>query len=384
MGRSSGAGSGGAGGGFSGGGRSSGGFSGGARSGGRSARPSSYGPGPGFGPRGGFGGPLGGYPRRRYGSGSFMGGFLGSLLGSAMSDTQKPATPPSSPTTSGAPSSPEAGSSVPRSSQGGAGGCGCGTLFILLCVVLLAWGLFSAFGCDQSGSSAGSGAYAGVASTHQREKLPQGTAQITPYYNDLDGDWIHNTALLEEGLRAFADKTGVMPYVYILPNGSTTSTSELTQIAQEVYEQNFDDEGHFVLVFCDNGQGGYNCGYCTGSAARSVMDDEAVSILAKHLDASYANQNLSEEEIFSQAFLKTAQEIMADPAEAQRPFIVGAVVVGAGAVALVLWGVHKRRAAKREAEQKRLDDLLNQPLETFGDQELDDLEKKYTDKGSSQ
>ena len=335
---------------------------------------------------GGFGGPPMGYPRRRYRDGSFMGGFLGSMLGSSMSSSKKTTT--SSSSGSGAPSNPTTPSNStpntppPTTAQESSGGCGCGSLFILLCIVLLAWALFSAFGCG--GSHNGSGLYSEATSTHQREKLPAGTAQITPYFNDLDGDWIHNTNVLETGLRAFADETGVMPYVYILPNGYTTSTSELTRTAEEVYQDNFDDEGHFVLVFCDNGHGGYNCGYCVGSAARSIMDDEAVSVLAKNLDDAYANQSLSEEEIFSEAFSETAAEIMADPAEAQRPLVIGAIMLGVFVVAMILLGAHKTREEKRQAEQKRLDDLLNQPLETFGDQELDDLEKKYTDKGSSE
>ena len=75
---------------------------------------------------------------------------------------------------------------------------------------------------------------------------------------------------------------------------------------------------------------------------------------------------------------------MADPAEAKRPLIVGAVAIVVLAVAVTLYGAYKNREKKRQAEQKRLDDLLNQPLETFGDQELEDLEKKYTDKGPSE
>ena len=239
-----------------------------------------------------------------------MGGFLGSMLGSSMGNSSKRATAASSSQPAPAASSnPGADSTPPATPQESTGGCGCGTLFVLLCAALLAWALFSAFGCAGSGDGAGSGAYASASSTHQREKLPAGTAQITPYYNDLDGDWIHNTAVLETGLRAFADETGVMPYVYILPNGYTTSTAELTQTAQEVYAQNFDDEGHFVLVFCDNGSGGYNCGYCVGSAARSVMDDEAVGILRDYLDRYYTS-DYSDEEYFGKVFADTASRIM--------------------------------------------------------------------------
>ena len=96
--------------------------------------------------------------------------------------------------------------------------------------------------------------------------------------------------------------TGVRPYLVILPNGTTASTGRLTEMAEQVYDESFSDEGHFVLVFCDNGSGGYNCGYSVGSAARSVMDDEACRILAKELDRAYGDRALSEEQIVSQAF----------------------------------------------------------------------------------
>ena len=65
---------------------------------------------------------------------------------------------------------------------------------------------------------------------------------------------------LESGMRQFYQETGVQPYLYLLPNGSVTSTTELTAMAEELYPQLFTDEGHFLLVFCDNGAGSYNCG----------------------------------------------------------------------------------------------------------------------------
>ena len=45
---------------------------------------------------------------------------------------------------------------------------------------------------------------------------------------------------------------------------------------------------------------------------------------------------------------------------------------------LVYFGVKNYRASK-EREAKRMEEVLNTPLETFGDQDLEDLEKKYQD-----
>ncbi len=348
MGRSGGGASGGGGGGFSGGGRASGGFSGGSRSGGRSSSGGGRPP-MGFGPMGPLGpmGPMG--PRRYRGgsSGSFWGGMLGGMIGSSLGGSGRRTTARQAPAPAaqqgqggapGVPVSPAGQAGAPASS----GGCGCGTVFIAVCAVLL----------------------------------------VTPLYTDRDGDWVHNTSQLEGGMEEFWRLTGVRPYLVILPNGTTASTGRLTEMAEQVYDESFSDEGHFVLVFCDNGSGGYNCGYSVGSAARSVMDDEACRILAKELDRAYGDRSLSEEQIFSQAFERTAVQIMADPAEGRRSGLMlagglGVCIVGAGGY--MLW---RRRRARQKERDRHLDEMLNKPLETFGDQDLADLEKKYADKAS--
>ena len=131
----------------------------------------------------------------------------------------------------------------------------------------------------------------------------------TGYYTDADGGWIHNPEFFEGSLRYFGQMTGVQPYVYILPNGTTTSTSDLQSRAEKLYGELFTDDAHFILVFCDDGEGGYNCGYAVGSQAKTIMDSEAISILADYLDRYYSDFSLSEEEIFSNAFAKTAEHI---------------------------------------------------------------------------
>ena len=247
MGRSGGGG-GGFGGGFSGGGGFGGSFSGG---GGRSGGFGGFG----GGRSGGFGGtPFGG----GHGSGGngFLGGLiLGQLLGGRGSGGggRQPAPP-------------QGGSGGPSGQGGPSGrGCGCGTAFaILACVlfVLLAFWALSGGGCSSAGVAA---------STVEREALPAGAATETAYYTDADGGWVVNPSKLEDGMRAFYRETGVQPYLYILPNGQETSGAALTERAQELYADLFSDDAHFLLVFCDDGKGSYNCGYWMGDAARTVL-----------------------------------------------------------------------------------------------------------------
>ena len=233
-------------------------------------------------------------------------------------------------------------------------------------MVLLCCGI-GFFFSDGSGGSI-------TASTVAREALPANAVTETGYYTDADGDWIHNESELVSGLKQFYRETGVQPYVYILPNGESTSVPDLKSRAEALYPQLFTDEAHFLLVFCDDGRGGYNCGYTVGSQAKTVMDNEAVSILADYLDRYYNDSSVSEEEIFSNAFAKTAKRIMTTTKSPVVPIAVScaAVVV----IALIIFAGQKRREAKerqRQADEK----MWSTPLESFGTDEAAERAKKY-------
>ena len=217
-----------------------------------------------------------------------------------------------------------------------------------------------------------------AAAAEQWSAAPAVVTAETGYYIDADGGWIHNSELLGRGLRYFDQMTGVHPYVYILPNGLTTSTSDLQSCAEHLYGELFTDNRHFILVFCDDGEGGYNCGYAVGLQAKTIMDSEAISILADYLDRYYSDFSLSEEEIFSKAFSDAADRIMTVTGSTARTTtkVLGGVAVVAliaGTVIIVV----KKRDEQKKAEAKRTQDILNTPLEKFGSDEVEELAKKY-------
>ena len=269
---------------------------------------------------------------------------------------------------------------------GGCGGCAGGLIGLVLAALLIALLTTAIPSCGGNGGAYGRSPASQsqtVSSSTVREKLPADAVSKTDWYTDADGDWIHNASALTRGLEKFYERTGVQPYVYILPNGQTTSGSELTQTAEELYPELFSDEGHLLLVFCDDGHGAFNCGYCVGTDASSVVDSEALTILADELNGAY-NYAESDEGVFSDAFSKTAERIMAAAEEAERGhvtmLVVGGVVlvvaIGAGVVYVV-----RKRKAKQEAERKQMEDILNTPLEKFGDQSVEDLADKYEKDG---
>ena len=81
-----------------------------------------------------------------------------------------------------------------------------------------------------------------------RGRLPASAVTETGYYTD-EGGWFSNRSQLESGMRQFYQETGVQPYLYLLPNGSVTSTTELTAMAEELYPQLFTDEDIFFWCF---------------------------------------------------------------------------------------------------------------------------------------
>ena len=185
-------------------------------------------------------------------------------------------------------------------------------------------------------------------------------------------------------MKDFYQRTGVQPYLYILRdyNGSTTpTTTQLQQFAEQEYDKLFTDEGHFLLVFCDTGSGSYNCGYAVGSQAKTIMDSEAVSVLADYLDRYYSS-NMEDEEFFSTVFQKTGERIMT-VTKSQAPMVIIVIVI-AGAVVAVVFLLYRWREKARQEKRRRdkeMEDILQTPLEQFGDEdEAENLAKKYEKK----
>ena len=111
-----------------------------------------------------------------------------------------------------------------------------------------------------------------------------------------------------------------------------------------------------------------------GTQAKTVVDDEAIAILADYLDRYYNDYSISEEEIFSLTFEKTAARIMTVTKSPVVPVAVSAAVI---VVAVLLFITLKKRREQRAREQKQAEEILKTPLEKFGDEDVEELAKKY-------
>jgi hypothetical protein len=198
----------------------------------------------------------------------------------------------------------------------------------------------------------------------------------TGYYTD-DAGWIGNETQLLSGMKHFYEKTGVQPYLYITDNinGSNSPTSEdLKAFANSKYDELFTDEAHLLLVFFEYGSNSqYMDWYVTGTQAKQVIDTEAGDILLDYLDRYYY-QNMSDEEFFSKSFSDAADRIME---VTTSPWIPVLIVLGVGSAMVIGFIWWSRAKKQKEIEAKRTEELLNTPLEKFGDTEAEELAKKY-------
>ena len=258
---------------------------------------------------------------------------------------------------------------------GGRRGTGCGTVFAVLVVLfVILMVLFPIVGASIPSGESGI-----TASTVERQPLPAGSVEETGYYTDECG-WILNEGRLTDGLKTFYRLTGVQPYIYIADgvDGSVRPSADAIQsYAESLYDQLFTDEAHFLLVFCDDGAGSYTCGYTVGSAAKTIMDDEALGILRDYLDRYYTS-DVGDEEFFSLSFEKTAERIMT-VTKSPWPGVLTVVAVVAGVVLVVVLAFNwwKKAKAQKNLEDQRTAEILNTPLEKFGDSEAEELAKKY-------
>lgn len=244
------------------------------------------------------------------------------------------------------------------------GGCS-GSIVLGLIVVFMAIWIITMIG--QSGGDI-------AKSTVEREKLSGVEIVNTGYYEDHLG-WIAQGGVLEKGMKEFYQDTGVFPYLYLtdtVPGMTYPSGDALGDYAAALYDERFEDEGHFLLLFYERNEE-YAWGCCAGSATQTVMDDEAIDILGDYIGQYYYG-DLDEDAMFSAVFADTGNRIMT-VTRSYWPIFLAAVVVLLLVWLLFTWWKKHKEQKNKEAEQTER--ILNTPLETFGTDAAEETAKKY-------
>lgn len=217
------------------------------------------------------------------------------------------------------------------------------------------------------------------ASTYEREPLAKGIAAETAYLRD-DAHWIDNVSQVERAMKYFYSKTGVYPYLWIaesINDSSYVSDAEANTALNALYDEEIDDEGHIIILFLETSSSDYDIYYVAGSAARSVMDQEACDILMNYF-VKYYTSDFDDSQYFAKVFTDTADRIMDKTTPISRILIFAAV----GLIVLILLLGFIMTMVKRANERKRLNaEILNTPIgkdDAFNiDDEADKKAKDY-------
>lgn len=128
-----------------------------------------------------------------------------------------------------------------------------------------------------------------------------------------------------------------------------------------------------IVGFNEPRPSSYGMYYVIGDEAKAVFDDEAGEILFDYIDHYYTT-DMSDEELFSTAFLKTAERMMKKSFSMAKGVTIMVVIVILGnIVILTLFGmaVYKKKKAESDREVAR---VLSADMKDVVD---DSLKDKY-------
>ena len=150
----------------------------------------------------------------------------------------------------------------------------------------------------------------------------------------------------------------LLDYDESLWDGGNWNEDAAEQYLAQVYEDTFSDNGHLIFAYfaCENDtedmDGMFYFYY--GSAAYSIMDDEAETIFWSYFDMNYNNLDLSIAEFIGQTFEETADNIMHVGTSGNSTLIKAAVIFAVICVVAIIIGIV---VAKRAAKKDSMDQL---------------------------
>lgn len=229
----------------------------------------------------------------------------------------------------------------------GRGGCGCSAVILVLIVLLF---FFVNAAQNQQETSS-------VAVSRTERTAITGTETYGEWYQDDLGYIDHDTDLTD-GLKYFYSQTGIQPYVMLLDydpdmwkNGKWNESVAETCLAG-IYNDTFSDNGHLIFAYfaCENDSEDMNGTFYFyyGSAAYSIMDDEAEDIFWSYFDMNYNDLDQSIAEFIGKTFEETADNIMHNSKNSDIslieiiPVFLAVSVVVIVICVVVIWNMKKK------------------------------------------
>lgn len=175
-----------------------------------------------------------------------------------------------------------------------------------------------------------------------------GTSTHSEWYID-ELNFIEHDTDLTDGLKYFYSQTGIQPFVILLDyNPAFWSEGKWSEAAAEeyltqVYTNTFSDNGHLIFAYfaCENDSENMDgvFYFYYGSAAYSIMDNEAETIFWSYFDMNYNDLDQSISEFIGQTFQQTADNIMHIKGNSEYSIFNIAVIFGGICIIVIIIGI---------------------------------------------
>lgn len=208
-----------------------------------------------------------------------------------------------------------------------------------------------------------------VKSTITREKL----TDVDPYTTDCvrdDLNWINSENSTGKSLKAFYDKTGIQPYIYLKAYDSNLVTDEQKDTFASNYfdSMGYKDNAMLFIYFCEKNESdvGYMC-MQYGNAAATILDMEAIDIFWSYID-NYWYSDLDTDEMFETVYNKTANGIMSTSKTSKDIVFVLIITLSSIIMLAIVYAIIMARIkagkAKMEHERKILNTDVNDMIKS--------------------
>lgn len=191
-----------------------------------------------------------------------------------------------------------------------------------------------------------------------------------------DQGFLKTTNRTEAALEEFYQKTGLPLYLYTIGEyGSPASTCDA--YAKELYDRLFSDENHILLLYCDDVD---YWAWWLGEKAAPYFSDKEINALIDEIYKDWYNDSYTNDTVVANGIRAYTKELTSVGSGAKTFSVILLLVGGVLLVGAVLSYSSKSGAEKRyreEASALRTEQMLSKPLETFGNEEIENLKGKY-------
>lgn len=190
-----------------------------------------------------------------------------------------------------------------------------------------------------------------------------------------DKGFTFNGGKTEAACKEFYQKTGIPLFFYTLGDyGRDSSTCDA--YTANLYDELFQDENHVLVAYYDDvewwsWQYGANVSYIMGDAEINDLIDRIYD---------YWSTDMTNDEVLAKG-IRDYMEYITDESDGGKAFggllmLVGGIIVLVAVCTYISKGKDVKRY-EEEAKTLRADLILSKPLETFGNQEVENLKEKY-------